>query len=181
VVLAVAAQLDLAGSFLTDPLQGIRTGLLWWAPPLAAAATVASAIGARTPARLLAISGMTGALGYAVYMVLSVTGAPLAFATAVACVLIGSLGRVWALRRRASPMAVVVPATTMLLPGLTIFQGLQEMTTGLAAVGLVTLLGAGATGLAIAAGCALGDALATPLERGMATLDEIRARLARDV
>jgi uncharacterized membrane protein YjjB (DUF3815 family) len=69
----------------------------------------------------------------------------------------------------------------MLLPGLTIFQGLQEMTTGLAAVGLVTLLGAGATGLAIAAGCALGDALATPLERGMATLDEIRARLARDV
>jgi uncharacterized membrane protein YjjP (DUF1212 family) len=181
VVLALAAQLDLAGSFLTDPLQGIRTGLLWWAPPLAAAATVASAIGARTPARLLALSGMTGALGYAVYMVLSVTGAPLAFATAVACVLIGSLGRVWALRRRASPMAVVVPATTMLLPGLTIFQGLQEMTTGLAAVGLVTLLGAGATGLAIAAGCALGDALATPLERGMATLDEIRARLARDV
>lgn len=180
-VLSLAAQLDLAGTIFTNPLAGWVQGLLWWSPPLAGVVAICSAIGGRAPGRLLFVTFLCGALGYALYSVAVNVGLPGPVATALACVLIGSLGRVWVLRRRASPLAVVVPATTMLLPGLSIFQGLKLLTGGMPGDGLVTLLGAFATGLAIAAGCVLGDQLATPLESGMEDLDDIRRRLAGDI
>lgn len=180
-VLSLASALGLAGSIFTNPLAGAIGGLFWWSPPLAAAGSVMAGIGGRAPARLLAVTGLCGAIGYATYLVTAALGLGAPVATALGCVLIGSLGRVWALRRHASPLAVVLPATTMLLPGLSLFQGLQFLAAGASSAGIVQLLSAAATGLAIGAGCVLGDFLASPLEAGMDSLDEIRSRLARDL
>ncbi len=180
VVLSLAASIGLAGSIFTNPLAG-RVDGLWWAPALAAIGSVMAAIGGRAPARLLFATGLCGMIGYATYIVGGAAGLPAPVATAVGCVLIGSLGRVWALRRRASPLAVVIPSTTMLLPGMSIFQGLQFLTAGDSAAGIITLLSAAATALAIGAGCVLGDAIAAPLQQGMDNVDALRNRLTQDI
>ncbi|MFV0460891.1 MAG: threonine/serine exporter ThrE family protein [Actinomycetales bacterium] len=180
-VLAIASSFSLAGTIFTNPLAGFVSGLLWWSPMLAAVGAICSAIGGRSPARLLFVTGLTGAFGYAVYLLSIAVGLPNAVGAALACVLIGAFGRVSALRRRASPLAVVIPATTMLLPGMSIFQGLQYLTSGDSAAGIVTLLSAAATALGIGAGCVVGDLLAAPLEAGMTNLEEIRQRTRQDM
>ena len=77
-------------------------------------------------------------------------------------------------------MTLVVPASFGLLPGLTIFRALYEMTAsggdaGLLSLqsGITTMLGAGATLLAIATGTVFGEILASPLDRRPA---QIRSR-----
>ncbi|NNH24711.1 threonine/serine exporter family protein, partial [Pseudokineococcus marinus] len=90
-----------------------------------------------------------------------------ALGTLVAALVVGAVGRVAALRRRATPLAVVVPGTIMLLPGLTIYTALVELTGGTVISGLVLLGQAGAIALAIGAGASLGDSVAAPVERGL--------------
>ena len=175
-VLTMASRFELAGSILLNPLEIAPDGIIWHAPVLAAVGAVGAAIGGRSPLRLLFVTGLAGALGYATAMVGALAGAPEAVTAALGCTVIGCLGRVWALARRASPLAVVAPAITSLLPGLSIFQGLQEMAMGNPNQGLLTLLGALTTGLAVAAGCVLGDALAAPLQGGMDALQTARDR-----
>ena len=175
-VLTVARRLDLAGSILLNPLQISSGDIIWYAPLLAAVTAVGAAIGGRSPLRLLFVTGLAGTLGYATAMVAGMIGAPEPVTAALGCTVIGCLGRVWALARRASPLAVVAPAITSLLPGLSTFQGLQEMAGGNPNQGLLTLLGALTTGLAVAAGCVLGDALAAPLQGGMDALETARDR-----
>lgn len=180
-VLSLASAWGLAGTIFNDPLAGLQTGFAWWAPPIAAIGSVCTAIGGRSPARLLFVTGLTGALGYAVMLIAEAFGVSAPIAVALGCVLNGSLGRVWALRRRASPMAVVVPASAMMLPGLSIFQSLRYLSTGDTNSGLAMLLSAALTALAIGAGTVVGDLFASPLEHGMATMEEIRDRLADDM
>ena len=105
--------------------------VLWQLPPMLGYRPdrMAAFLGA-LPRTWGAATGLAGGIGYTVASVAVNLGLAAPVATALACVVIGSLGRVWALHRRASPMAVVIPATTMLLPGLTIFRGLQAMTAG---------------------------------------------------
>ena len=101
-------------------------------------------------------------------------------ATGLAAILVGFVGRVVALRMDSPAMTLVVPASLGLLPGLTIFRALYEMTAsggdaGLLSLqsGITTMLGAGATLLAIATGTVFGEILASPLDRRPA---QIRSR-----
>ena len=101
-------------------------------------------------------------------------------ATGLAAILVGFVGRVVALRMDSPAMTLVVPASFGLLPGLTIFRALYEMTAsggdaGLLSLqsGITTMLGAGATLLAIATGTVFGEILASPLDRRPA---QIRSR-----
>lgn len=175
-VLTLASRLELAGSILLNPLAIAPDRVIWYAPLLAAVGAVGAAIGGRAPLRLLFVTGLAGALGYSTAMTAGLLGAPETVTAALGCAVIGCLGRVWALARRASPLCVVAPAITSLLPGLSIFQGLQEMAMGSPNEGLLTLLGALTTGLAIAVGCVLGDAFAAPLKGGMDALQTARDR-----
>lgn len=178
-VLTVAAQTGLASGFLADPLAGRPTDVTVAAALLAAVGAACSGLASRAPPRLLVPIAVAGGIGYLLDLVARAAGLPAAISAALACTFIGMVGRVWALRRRASPLAVVVPATTMLLPGLVIFQALREMTTGEAQSGLITLLSAGTIAMAIAGGVVLGDTLAAPVERGLDVVGS-RRRDARE-
>lgn len=176
VVLTLAPRLGGGSVALDDPLQGVVSATLWLSPLIAAFGCACAGLASRTPPRLLLPTAVAGAAGFGVFGFVQAAGGPVSVAAALACVLIGVLGRVWALRRVASPLAVVVPATTMLLPGLVIFEGLREMTDGNTTQGLITLLGAATTAVAIAGGVVFGDTLAAPVERG---LDLVARRFGR--
>ncbi len=176
VVLALAARIRGDAVFLVDPLAARPTDVTVGAALLAALGGTCSGLANRAPPRLLVAIAVAGGVGYLIDLLARAGGLPAAISAAIACTFIGVVGRIWALRRRASPLAVVVPATTMLLPGLVIFQALREMTTGDAQGGLITLLSAGTIAMAIAGGVVLGDTLAAPIERG---LDRVDSRMHR--
>ncbi|WP_298801987.1 threonine/serine exporter family protein [uncultured Pseudokineococcus sp.] len=127
----------------------------------------AAAVAYRTPPRLLLVTAVAAAAGQVALLAASDPGGPRALGTLVAALVVGAVGRVAALRRRATPLAVVVPGTIMLLPGLTIYTALVELTGGTVISGLVLLGQAGAIALAIGAGASLGDSVAAPVERGL--------------
>jgi uncharacterized membrane protein YjjB (DUF3815 family) len=58
-----------------------------------------------------------------------------------------------------------------LLPGLTIYTGLLELSSGEAFDGIVHLVEAGARGLAIAAGVLVAELIGQPVRRRMVRLD----------
>jgi uncharacterized membrane protein YjjP (DUF1212 family) len=134
------------------------------------------ALTARAPLRLLGPAALAGAAGVAVLLTVVRLGWPLAVATAMASTLIGVVGRVLALRRRASPLAVVVPATTPLLPGLVIFESLRDLVFSEAGPGVLGLLEAVTVAVAIGAGVVLGDAMARPVEQGLEVFELRRRR-----
>jgi len=133
----------------------------------------AAAVAYRTPPRLLLVTAVAAAAGQVALVASSDPEGPRAAGTLVAAVVVGAVGRIAALRRRATPLAVVVPGTIMLLPGLTIYTALVELTGGTVVSGLVLLGEAGAVAMAIGAGVSLGDSVAAPLERG---LDQVGRR-----
>lgn len=115
-VLALGPRLGAGSVVLDDPLLGAAAASIWTAPLIAAFGCTCAGFASRTPPRLLLPTAVAGGAGFAVYTLVQAVGGPAAIAAALACVVIGVLGRVSALRRVASPLAVVVPATTMLLP-----------------------------------------------------------------
>ncbi|MEJ5912934.1 threonine/serine exporter family protein [Pseudokineococcus sp. 1T1Z-3] len=127
----------------------------------------AAAVAYRTPPRLVLVTAAAAASGQLALEVLDDADGPRALGTLAAAAVIGGVGRVAALRRRATPLAVVVPGTVMLLPGLTIYTALAELTGGTVVTGLILLGEAAVVALAIGAGVSLGDSVAAPLERGL--------------
>jgi uncharacterized membrane protein YjjB (DUF3815 family) len=100
------------------------------------------------------------------------------FAPAIAAVVIGLLARVVALRMGAPQLVVAVPAALILLPGLTIFRSMYVLTVEESEIlaGAGGMLNAGAIVLGTAAGIVLGDVLARPLTRSLASNERRRAR-----
>ena len=100
------------------------------------------------------------------------------FSPALAAVVIGLLGRVVALRMGAPQLVVAVPAALILLPGLTIFRSMYVLTIEESDIllGAGGMLNAGAIVLGVAAGIVLGDTLARPLTRSLASNERRRAR-----
>jgi uncharacterized membrane protein YjjP (DUF1212 family) len=151
--------------------------------------TVAAGIGAaafavayRAPRRLLPAAAALGALGYAVSagLLFVLLEAPAAAAGAAAAV--GVAGHVLALRKKAPPLALVVPAIVPLLPGLTIYHGMLLLSDGSSADGLLTLLQAATTALALAAGVILGEIAGQPVRRELGRVERrltARQRLVR--
>jgi uncharacterized membrane protein YjjB (DUF3815 family) len=100
------------------------------------------------------------------------------FSPAVAAVVIGLLARVVALKMGAPQLVVAVPAALILLPGLTIFRSMYVLTIEESEIlmGAGGMLNAGAIVLGVAAGIVLGDTLARPLTRSLASNERRRAR-----
>lgn len=172
---------------LMDPLRHSLAAPAWTYLLIVFAATIAAAIGNRVAPRLLLPAGAAGATGVGVLLGCQWLGLSSQLGTLLGALAIGALGRVWALRAKATPLAIVVPAITMLLPGLAVVEALRQISgAGDPTDGLIRLLGAGTTAAAIAFGSVLGSMLAASVERGAGAAELLRRgvwrrRLPQDV
>jgi uncharacterized membrane protein YjjP (DUF1212 family)/uncharacterized membrane protein YjjB (DUF3815 family) len=165
----------LGADFVSPNVLDLRVNQAPLVPALLGALVVglAASVTAQSRRMLMLPTGLLAMGGFAAYTLLvRVGGIGVITATGLAAVALGVVGRVVAQRMHAPSLVVVVPATFSLLPGLTIFRGLYELVAtgsdqGLLSIqaGITTLLGAGATLLAIATGTVFGEILASPFDR----------------
>jgi uncharacterized membrane protein YjjB (DUF3815 family) len=151
----------------------------WWALIIMVAiAVVAIGITEQTDWKLLLPTAAVGVIGHLVLLGAELMGMGARFSPAVAAVVIGLLARVIALKMGAPQLVVAVPAALILLPGLTIFRSMYVLTIEESEilVGAGGMLNAGAIVLGVAAGIVLGDTLARPLTRSLASNERRRAR-----
>jgi len=130
-------------------------------------AGMAAAIAYYAPYRLLPAIAVSGGLGMLVLGL--VEGPDLAEVApyALAAFVIGLSGYLFAHVQRALPIMVVVPAIVSLLPGLLIYTGLFQLVTEDPYDGIVSLVQAGARGLAIAAAVLVAELIGQPVRRRM--------------
>lgn len=151
----------------------------WWALIiLTAIAVLAIGITEQTAWKLLLPTAGVGVVGYLVLWGATAAGVGDRFSPALAAVVIGLLGRVVALKMGAPQLVVAVPAALILLPGLTIFRSMYFLTIeeSQILIGAGGMLNAAAIVLGVAAGIVLGDTLARPLTRNLASNERRRAR-----
>ena len=151
---------------------------LWVLVLMVAVAVVAIAITEQTAWTLLLPTAAVGVVGHLVLIGATAAGVGPRFAPAMAAVVIGLLARVVALRMGAPQLVVAVPAALILLPGLTIFRSMYVLTLEESEIllGFSGMLNAGAIVLGVAAGIVLGDVLARPLTKSLASNERRRAR-----
>ena len=131
----------------------------------AGVAATAAAIAYYTPYRLLPAAALSGALGMLVLSLVQSLGRTGVPGYALAAFVVGISGYVLANAQRALPMMVVVPGILSLLPGLTLYTGLLELSTGQPSEGIVSLVDAAARGLAIAAAVLVAELVGQPVRR----------------
>lgn len=156
------------GGLLGVDLGTLRPGasVLSEAPVMAFGAAVAAAafaFAAYAPLRALSPVAAVGALGTIVFIAMSGVGAGPAWSAAAAAYVVGAVSYTVAGRVRVPPLVVVVPAIVPLLPGLAIYRGLSLLADGRG--GMLYLVAAGATAIALASGVILGQYVAQPLKR----------------
>jgi uncharacterized membrane protein YjjP (DUF1212 family) len=151
---------------------------LWVLVIFTAIAVIAIGITEQTSWELLLPTAAVGVAGYFVLLGAGALGLGDRFSPALAAVVIGLLARVVALKMGAPQLVVAVPAALILLPGLTIFRSMYVLTIEESEIllGAGGMLNAGAIVLATAAGIVLGDTLARPLTRSLASNERRRAR-----
>jgi uncharacterized membrane protein YjjB (DUF3815 family) len=163
--------IDVTETFPPKYPLGVLVGLV-------AVAVVAIGVTEQTSPKLLLPTAAVGVVGHLVLIGGTAVGIGPRFAPALAAVVIGLLARVVALRMGAPQLVVAVPAALILLPGLTIFRSMYVLTIEESEilVGAGGMLNAAAIVLGVAAGIVLGDTLARPLTRSLASNERRRAR-----
>jgi uncharacterized membrane protein YjjP (DUF1212 family) len=151
---------------------------LWVVVILTAIAVIMIGITEQTSSKLLIPTAAVGVVGYLVLIACDALGLGSRFAPALAAVVIGLLARVVALRMGAPQLVVAVPASLVLLPGLAIFRSMYVLTIeeSQILIGAAGMLNAGAIVLGVAGGVVLGDTLARPLTRSLASNEPRRPR-----
>lgn len=131
---------------------------------LAAAGAAASfALAGYANLRSLGAAGLAGAAGWGVFALLSqVVGAGPVASTGVAATVVGAAAGLFRRGGGVPPLVVTLAGITPLLPGFTAYRGFYQLAVEGVAEGLVTVTVALATGLALAAGVALGEFLTRP-------------------
>ncbi|MBT2533151.1 threonine/serine exporter family protein [Arthrobacter sp. ISL-48] len=151
---------------------------LWVLVIFIAVAVMAIGITEQTTWKLLVPTAAVGMAGYLVLLGAESLGIGDRFSPALSAIVIGLLARVVALKMGAPQLVVAVPAALILLPGLTIFRSMYVLTIEESEIllGAGGMLNAGAIVLGAAAGIVLGDTLARPLTRSLASNERRRAR-----
>jgi uncharacterized membrane protein YjjP (DUF1212 family) len=151
---------------------------LWVLVIFIAIAVMAIGITEQTSWTLLLPTAAVGVAGYLVLLGGGALGLGDRFSPALSAVVIGLLARVVALKMGAPQLVVAVPAALILLPGLTIFRSMYVLTIEESEIllGAGGMLNAGAIVLGAAGGIVLGDTLARPLTRSLASNERRRAR-----
>ncbi|HET8602316.1 MAG TPA: threonine/serine exporter family protein [Marmoricola sp.] len=124
----------------------------------------AFAFSSYAPRRSLLPIGVIGGAATLAYYVVYLNSGGIAWASALAAILVGLVSFSVAGRFRVPALVVVVSGVVPLLPGLSIYRGLAQMTTG-GSDGLISIVGAAAIAIALAAGVILGEYVAQPLKR----------------
>ncbi|MDQ3151699.1 MAG: threonine/serine exporter family protein [Actinomycetota bacterium] len=129
------------------------------------------ALASYAPPRALLGAAFAGAAGWTTYAVLNVAGLGATAASGFAAVLVGFAGRVVSRRLRMPPLVMAVAGITPLLPGLTTYRGLFELTVQDQIGGISRLLTAISIAVALGAGVVLGEFLAQPVRSGLGRLE----------
>jgi uncharacterized membrane protein YjjP (DUF1212 family) len=185
-VAGVVLALQASGPLQTSS-QPANTGLADITPPaftppelgafllvqiLAAALTATFfALASSAPPRALFGAALGGGLSFAVYGLASAAELGPTAASTLGAIVIGFVGRLVSRRLGLPPLVMAVAGITPLLPGLTTYRGVLELTVQNNTDGLVTLLSAASIGLALAAGVVLGEFLAQPVRTGLGKLE----------
>ena len=168
---AVDVTIEVSGDL---PSSAIRFSL-----SVLAAGTSAAfyALAGYTPLRSLPVAGLVGAASWAVFGALRqfTDVGPIA-STGIAALVVGIAAGLLRRGARTPPMVVTLAGITPLLPGLAAYRGFYQLAVEGVAEGLVTVTLALATGLALAAGVALGEFVTRPRRRP----DEIPGDTAPD-
>ncbi len=165
VAAGTAVGIGVANQFGVVLAVGIPDGDARQAAVQVAAAAVACgawAVRLGEPRFALLTASALGAVGWAVYLFVFPLGVGGLFATALAGLAVGVGGRLLARRRDAPVVLWVVPASLPLLPGLLIVEG---MLSSNAIAGILLLVTAVATGLALGASIAFGDIVVQTVRR----------------
>ncbi|HXF03149.1 MAG TPA: threonine/serine exporter family protein [Arthrobacter sp.] len=141
-------------------------------------ATMAICMTEQTKLNMLLPTAAVGLAGLVIYDFVLWAGIGDRIAPAVGAVVIGFLGRIVGLRMGTPQLVVAVPAVLFLLPGLSVFRSIFELTVNSEAPfnGILGLFGALTVILAIAGGAVLGDHLARPFTKGLGSNESRRAR-----
>ena len=141
-------------------------------------ATMAICMTEQTKLNMLLPTAAVGLAGLLIYDFVLWAGIGDRIAPAVGAVVIGFLGRIVGLRMGSPQLVVAVPAVLFLLPGLSVFRSIYELTVNAEAPfnGILGLFGALTVILAIAGGAVLGDNLARPFTKGLGSNESRRAR-----
>ena len=123
------------------------------------------------PFRSLLPIGLIAAVGEIVFYLLESQGFGRAWSSAVSAVLIGVVSYSVAGRVRVPPLVVVVSAIVPLLPGLSIYRALSEISAGETA-GILSMATAAAIAISLASGVILGEYIAQPLKREVRRLED---------
>lgn len=139
-------------------------GEVWQIPLQVVAAFVAAscyAVASHVPKFAILTAGVGGAAGWLTYLVIVRLNETPLLATFLAAFLVGTLG--WGLARwQHSPVTIyILPGILPLLPGLTIYNGMLELSRNENVQGLLLLVQAMFLGGALAAGVALSNSLAS--------------------
>jgi uncharacterized membrane protein YjjB (DUF3815 family) len=118
--------------------------------------SVAFAVSLLLPWRALVPVGIGGALSWVSFTVLRSAEVPPVLASFVAATAVGVLGTGYARRRGLPSYSYVVPAIAPLLPGSALYAGMLELNVGSATSGVLSLVQAVSTALALGAGVNLG-------------------------
>ena len=167
IVVGIAGVLDLAQrAELPLAVVDAATIPVPFAVALAAAAGMAGfwALASRARPRAVGVATVAGAVAWTTAWAAGALGAGPAVASATAAVVVGFCGEALTERLRIPPLLVAVCGIVPLLPGLAIYRGLFSIVVESDIPGgLDALVGAGAVGLALAAGVALGKYFGRPL------------------
>ncbi len=121
------------------------------------------ALAGYTPLRSLPVAGAVGATSWFVYGTLTLfTDFGPITSTGIAAIVIGLAAGLLRRGGRTPPMVITLAGVTPLLPGLAAYRGFYQLAVEGVAEGLVTVTLAVATGLALAAGVALGEFVTRP-------------------
>lgn len=133
----------------------------------AAIAAAAFAFASYAPLRSLAPIAVVGAVAETVFSVVQERDLGVAWASALAAVVVGLVSYSVSGRVRVPALIVVVSAIVPLLPGLSIYRGLSLLSAGLSQgdSGILSLITAGSIAIALASGVIFGEYLAQPLKR----------------
>lgn len=132
--------------------------------------------------RTIVVSAVLGCIAWASYSASDVAGLEVAVSSAIGALVASFIGILIAHRLHVPSIAVTTAAIVPMVPGSAVFRGLLELveSDGSAeslVLGVATLIGAGAIGIALAAGSSLGLFLGAPLRDTMESRVRSRGRI----
>ncbi|GAA4072810.1 threonine/serine exporter family protein [Actinomadura miaoliensis] len=131
----------------------------------AGAVSLTFALSLAAPRQVLPAAALGGGLIWVLYVLLLNLNVTSVLASAIAAVIVGLLGSLLARRHQAPALPYIVPMIGPLLPGTLLYRGMVELNTGSPQAGVLSLIGALSTALALGAGVNLGRELVRAFQR----------------